>query len=394
MRVLTAFHIGSAGGPHRSLRPIMEWLAQHAELEFLVPCAGPALDDYAAMGQVSVLGYEALTYARGPREGARLGWRFTRETRMFRRELRHRGPDLVIVVTTVLPSLLLAARLEGVPAVVYAAELYDQDWKADTLRRLWSRLLSATTAALAKGLVCCSEAVARQFPARAGAPVVVAYPAIDPAYAEGDRDRGRARLGLDGCAVCLAVIGSLSRGRGQDVALRALPLVRSERPGARLAIVGVPHPRPVDLAFARELHELVARLGLEESVTFVEHGLDSAEMADLYAAADVVVNPARLAEAFGRVAPEALMAGRPVVSTRAGAVPEVIRDETDGLLVAPDDPAALAAAVLRILADPSLAERLVDSGRARVVAKFDADQDLSAWRRVLDPIVSKRSPSG
>jgi glycosyltransferase involved in cell wall biosynthesis len=290
----------------------------------------------------------------------------------------------------VLPSVLVAARLEGVPAVVFAAEIYEQEWKAAPLLRLWGRLLARITAGLSAGIVCCSAAVASQFPAPRRKPVVVAYPPIDPAYADGDRRRGRERLGLGDDEPCLAVVGSISRGRGQDVAIRALALIRGRVPDARLAIVGESHPRPADQDYARELRGLVSRLGLADAVIFAgqeQSGQGMAAMADVYAAADVVVNPARFAEPFGRVAPEALVAGRPVVATRVGGVPEVLRAGTDALLVAPEDPAALAGAVVGLLEDPELARRLVQHGRTRVLAEFGADQDLAAWRRVLDPIL-------
>jgi glycosyltransferase involved in cell wall biosynthesis len=113
-------------------------------------------------------------------------------------------------------------------------------------------------------------------------------------------------------------------------------------------------------------------------------------MADLYAAADVVVNPARVSEAFGRVGAEALVAGRPVVASRVGAIPEVIRDGVDGLLVEPGDPGALTAAVTELMEDPARAAQLVESGRRRVLERFGYEQDLAAWRSVVEPVLTRR----
>ncbi|HMJ95059.1 MAG TPA: glycosyltransferase, partial [Thermoleophilaceae bacterium] len=251
MRTLTVFHIGGVGGPQRSLPQVMRWLCSHGSVEFIVPESGPTEQEYGELGPVSVLGYSALTYARGPREGIRMAARFVREFRMFRRELRGRRPDLVVAVTTVLPALVLAASVERVPVVVFAAELYEQRWKSAPLLRLWGALLARGTALLSKGVVCCSAAVANQFPRTGATPVVVAYPPVGAEYEGGDRDRSRARLGLDSTIRCLAVVGSISRGRGQDVALRALALIRERLPCVHLLIIGDPHPRPVDLAYAR-----------------------------------------------------------------------------------------------------------------------------------------------
>ena len=154
---------------------------------------------------------------------------------------------------------------------------------------------------LASGVVCCSELVARQFPRPSGGTAVRWHTRPWAAeYEGGNRDGARALYGIEGASPCIAVIGSISRGRGQDVALRALPRIRERFPDARLLIVGAPHPRPVDLAYADELRRSRAGLRLEDAVVFA--GTTDA-MADVYAAADVVVNPAGFAEPFGRVAP-------------------------------------------------------------------------------------------
>jgi glycosyltransferase involved in cell wall biosynthesis len=154
-----------------------------------------------------------------------------------------------------------------------------------------------------------------------------------------------------------------------------------------LLIVGAAHPRAADIAFARELRLLVDELGLAEAVVFADA---TDEIPDVYAAADIVVNPARFEEPFGRVAPEALMARKPVVASRVGAIPEVIRDGVDGLLVPRDDPAELAKAVLRLLDEPGLADELVANGRRQVLEKFGSEQDLAAWTSVLQPALLRR----
>jgi glycosyltransferase involved in cell wall biosynthesis len=221
--------------------------------------------------------------------------------------------------------------------------------------------------------------------------LLVAYPPIGAEYAHGDRARGRERFGLGPDDICLTVVGSISRGRGQDVAIRALARVRQRFPSARLLVVGSPHPRPVDIAFDEELRALAREIGVADAVVFAGtevsgHGVEA--MADVYAASDVVVNPARFAEPFGRVAPEALVAGRPVVASRVGAIPEVIRDGVDGLLVPSEHPDALAAAVIRVLDDPALARSMVESGRRRVLAEFGDDQDLAAWSKAFEAVRS------
>lgn len=383
LRSVAVFHIGGVGGPQRSLGAAIRLLEERGTVEFLVPEPGPTADEYGRIGPVDVRDYAALTYARGARGLAQAARRLARDIALFRREWRSRRPDLVLVVTTVLPAAVLAARLERIPTVVYAAELYEQEWKRSPLRRVWGGLL-VRLIALADGIVCCSEAVAGQFAGRTRKPLKVAYPPIGPEYATGDRERGRARLGLAPDDVCVTVVGSITRGRGQDVAIAALARVRERVPAARLVLVGEPHPRALDRAYADELRELADH----DDVVFAGPQPSDA-LADVYAASDVVLNPAR-SESFGRVAPEALVAGRPVVATRVGGIPEAVRDGVDGLLVAADDSEALAVAVLRVLEAPDSAKAMVASGRRRALERFGPEQDAAAWSRIIEAVVAKR----
>ena len=98
--------------------------------------------------------------------------------------------------------------------------------------------------------------------------------------------------------------------------------------------------------------------------------LSSGEVAAAMDAAWVLVLPSR-SEGMGRVLVEAFCRGRGVVGTRAGSIPDLVADEESGLLVAPDDPSALADALVRVLSDRALAERL--GGRARRGGAVAAD---------------------
>ena len=185
----------------------------------------------------------------------------------------------------------------------------------------------------------------------------------------------------------VAVIGNLTEGRGQDTAVRALAVLRERFPDAQLAIVGL-HPRSLDEAFGAAVRALVRELGLERSVTFTGF---VERVADVYAAADVVADPARFNEAFGRVAFEAFMAGRPVVASAVGAIPEVLRDGRDALLVPPDDPGALAEAVSRLVDNPALRDRLVAEGRRRMESEFGEEAGIEAFESVVADVLEKRS---
>ena len=377
---LVAFHHAELSGPFHSLERPLRWLAEEGPLDVVVPAPGRVAEAMAAGARVTVLDYSPFTVPRGAAALARASAGFVRDVRAFRRLLRERRPGLVVAVTSTLPPLLAAARLERLPAIADVREILVDGGTGGRGRELAGRALIATTARLSTRITACSERVAGQFRGTAAARVRTIHPPIEPRYAEGDGPRFRAAVGLGPDDRCLLAVGNLTRGRGQDVLIRAMPALRRELPGARCVLVGAPFDRPQDRAYAEEIAALVARLGLAEAVLVTG---EREGIADAYAAADLVVNPARFPEPFGRVGPEALLAGTPVVAAAVGAIPEVLRDGETALLVPPDDPERLAAAALELLRDPGLARRLAEAGGREVRARFSPERALSAFREVV-----------
>ncbi len=143
--------------------------------------------------------------------------------------------------------------------------------------------------------------------------------------------------------------------------LEALAKLLTER---RVELMVIGRPRP-----GGRVDRTIERLGLRAHVRCVS-GISDAELARAYAEAEVAVVPS-LYEGFSLPAVEAMACGVPVVATTGGALPEVVgRDGETGLLVPPDDPEALAAAIGRCLDDPDLRERLGRAGRDRVLHRF------------------------
>lgn len=166
----------------------------------------------------------------------------------------------------------------------------------------------------------------------------------------------------------LVCLGRLVRDKGFDVAIEALEPLRRLLPGVRLVVAG-------DGPEATALRERVRGLDLGDRVAFAG-AVAPADVPALLRRASVVVIPSR-AEGFGLVALEAAAVGRPVVATRVGGLPEVVESEKTGLLVEPDQPAALAHAVFRLLSDPAWLRAMGDAARARarIVFPWDACVD-------------------
>ncbi len=176
----------------------------------------------------------------------------------------------------------------------------------------------------------------------------------------------------------LLFVGRLRYYKGLNYLLRAM----RELPEARLVVVGT---GPME----REWKNLARELGVAERVKFVGEAAD-ADLPAYYAACDVFVLPcSERSEAFGMVQLEAMAAGRPVVSCDVGTgVAWVNQNEVTGLVVPPRDPAALASAVRRLLAEKELREKLGAAGRERVMAEFTVEKMVEGVMRVYEQAIA------
>ncbi|MFD5446005.1 glycosyltransferase family 4 protein [Streptomyces tendae] len=213
----------------------------------------------------------------------------------------------------------------------------------------------------------------------------VIYHGVDPSPPPGDGDRLRQMLGIDASARLIVLPARVHPRKGQMELLRALPQVLARIPRAQVLFAG----RISDFGYQRRLDQVVQQTGTADRVRLCE-GLSARDMPDVYAAADVVVQPS-WEEGLGLSAIEAMAARRPVVATRVTGLSEVIRDGHDGLLVPARDPRRLAAAVVKVLSDPREAERLAREAVASVRARFAEDRMVEATLEAYTDAVHRRA---
>jgi glycosyltransferase involved in cell wall biosynthesis len=127
-------------------------------------------------------------------------------------------------------------------------------------------------------------------------------------------------------------------------------------------------------------------LGVSDRVAFVGFRTDTRA---LLARADVVVLPS-LNEGLPLAVLEAMAAARPVVATAVGGTPEIVHDRETGLLVPPADPEALARAIGELLADPPLAHRLAEAGRALVRSRLSTAATARGVVEVYEELLAAR----
>jgi glycosyltransferase involved in cell wall biosynthesis len=204
--------------------------------------------------------------------------------------------------------------------------------------------------------------------------------AVDPEALQPSAGRSatRAREGLAEDTPCLLVLASLVARKGIDVLLDALARLDAHAAPPVLWIAGEGPERDA-------LERRARGLGLAQRVRFLGRRSDAG---DLLAACDIFVLPSRL-EGLGVAALEAMAAARPVVASAVGGLGEAVEHERTGLLVPPEDPEALAAALARLLEDPALCKRLGDAGPARVREGYSAERMVEAYDALYAEVLAE-----
>ena len=345
MRVVHVHRIGGIGGSERHLLTLLPALAERGlDVRFV------GLDNPHAAPDPF---YAELTV---PFDRLNCRWDFdSRLVGRLRRALR--GVDLV-------HTHLVHADVHGALAArapLVSTKHNDDPFRAGSFRHV-ERLLTRRFSRV----IAISEALRRFNVERVGLPArkldVVHYGLDELPRPWGENpDPGLP----DGSRVLLCV-ARLAPQKGVDVAVRALPAIRARHPDAVLVVLGEGPERP---RLAGEGVYLPGRVG---------------DVAPWYRRAELVVHPARW-EGFGIALLEAMLAAKPVVASAVSSAPEIVADT--GVLVPPDDPTALAAAVNELLADRERAAELGAAGLERARAEFSvarmADRTLQVYERAV-----------
>jgi L-malate glycosyltransferase len=154
--------------------------------------------------------------------------------------------------------------------------------------------------------------------------------------------------------------------------IQAFAMIQKSHPDAEIEVVG-------DGPLKKDLHALAQSLNLT-GLQFIGP-IKPEQMPAFYDRCDIYLN-APLIDNMPNSVIEAFATGVPVVTSNAGGIPYVVRNEENGLLVPSGDSAALAAAALRLLSDPALATRLADQARDEAVHRYTWHAVRDGWRRV------------
>ena len=291
-----------------------------------------------------------------------------------------------LVVANTLQSFwgLELARALGVPAVWIVRESVDPQrflhrfWPARAAERALQGL------GLADRLVFVSQATAKRYRDFATPDRIEVIPnGIDlarfgAAEPRGARDAARRELreslGLPGDARVLLCVGTICQRKGQEVLLRALARLAERRTDLHAVLLGArAHP------YVDALRAAAERLGLAGRVHLLPRRADPRPC---YLGADLALCPS-YQESLPRSVLEAMACALPIVASAVDGIPELLRDGREGRLVPPGDPAALAAAIDLLLADPARAAELGAAARKRAEAEFPLRAEHAELRGAL-----------
>lgn len=274
-----------------------------------------------------------------------------------------------------------AARVRGLVATKHNLE-------ARLEHPVW-RWLHRRTARLPDLTIGISDAVREWAVATGGAPAaktrVVLY-GIDAApFVELDRAGARAELGIEPDARVVLCPARLDPQKNHGMLLRAFERVHREQPDAVLLLAG--GRQLGSEVYERDLHALADLIEVDGAVHWL--GVRS-DMRRLLAACDVVALASDW-EGFGLALLEAMAAGRPVVATAVGGVPEVVSDGESGILVPAGDMFGFAGALARLLRDETTRHRLGAAGAQRAGGTFALDRMRAATWAVYDEVLGARA---
>jgi len=196
-----------------------------------------------------------------------------------------------------------------------------------------------------------------------------------PGAAKIREEFGAAGVPLVGC------VARLAANRGHEVLIEGFRLLVAELGAARLLLVGKGERRDA-------LEELVKRLGLERQVFFA--GYRDADLPAVLGALDVFVLMGAGSDESCRAALEAMAAGRPVLASRVGALPDAVVHGETGLLLDEPSPAAVSASLARLLSAPSEARAMGEAGRRRALALFTPERHAEAMEAVYLETIGRR----
>ncbi|WP_130284563.1 glycosyltransferase family 4 protein [Microcella alkaliphila] len=378
----------SMGGAERSLLKLVEdWQASNPDFEpFFITKAprGSFIRELEARGwpflALRFNGWALPSDSMKPGTKSEFAIRDYNATKRIIAEMEKQKPRLVVTNTVVAPWGAFAAAVLGIPHAWFVREYGDLDHQ---LAFATSPKETFEDISYFSDVIFVNSNTLRDYVNNlTGRPDIhVCYPSLD---VKAIRDKSLESPSLSGPrrqdsrSVQLVQVGRVSRGKGQDTAIRALSRVASKGLDVKLAIVGSAD----ESAYEDHLKILARELGVADRVLF--HGHDDNPFRFIHEA-DICIT-ASTNEAFGRTTLEYMILGKPVIAAARGGSTELIDDGISGMLFAPESDEELADCLEHYLEKPDLIVEHGKAAMARSVLFTDGQQGNSAAIEVVESL--------
>lgn len=266
----------------------------------------------------------------------------------------------------------VAARMAGVPCVLSRrVDNPEARWQVTLKYRLYDHVITISegirqvllSEGLAPGRVTCVRSA------------VDAAPYLQPV----DRAAFRAEFGLPSDALVIGMVAQLIKRKGHRYLLDAVQALRGRHAALQVVLFGQGPLR-------EELEAEVRQRGMADIVSLAGFRTD---LPRWLGGLDILAHPADM-EGLGVSLLQASAAGLPIVTSRAGGLPEAVADGKTGILTAPGDIPALTAALERLLSDPALRKQMGDAGRSRILAEFSVDAMVQGNLAIYEKVLTQR----
>ncbi len=401
IRVLYVDHTATLGGGEIALLNLVRHLDRSKVTPMVVLFTdGPLADKLKPFCQLSIL---PLSPKIGSIKKDTLGFtnllalRDVAATLFFTFRLASfiRDAGVAVVHTNSLKSDIIggiAARLAQRPVVWHIRDRIESDYLPSAIVKFFRRL----SRVVPQFVIANSHATLATLELPSQRPSTYIFSGIEMPTKSAVVDDGAVNDGVDGTQngggsiarrpSTIGLIGRICEWKGQHIFLEAAALVRQRFPDARFKIIGAP-------LFGEQEYETRIRdqwrsLGLEDVLEFTGFRPDVTAVVD---GLDIVVHASITGEPFGQVIIEGMAAGKPVVATNGGGVPEIVVHNETGLLVPMGDAVAMANAICEMLTDPAGAQEMGARGLERVRKHFTIQKAAREVESVYDNLLQSKS---
>ncbi len=344
-------------------------------------CAGIETHVLALAGSVSQTRKDSLDRKSLLRlDAAREVLNYVRQLARF---IKTRGVD-VVHANSLKADIIggLAARLARVPVIWHVRDRIDDDYLPGLAVRVFRVLCRVVPNAVIVNSRATMQTLrfAPSHDARkCHKPRIKRRFVVHDGFVEAQLETDREASATNSDSPLIGIVGRISPWKGQRVFVQAAHLVREKFPDARFQIIG--SAMFDEEEYERETRALASSLGLDDCLEWLGFRSD---VPQLMSELDVLVHASTSGEPFGQVIIEGMSLGVPVVATRGGAVPEIIRDGATGMMVTMGDASAMAGAIAWMLANPAKARAIGLAGQNHARECFSIDRVVEKVQAVYD----------